>query len=412
MSEPEVRNAKLSEARQVLERFVVDNDDLRELESRIGRFNIFDALGITQVEIRHSNFLAFLLDPAESHGQGQLFLKALLMDLLRQAPPDFPISAIDLDGTDLRGVEVKREWRHIDLLITCKDPEFAVVVENKVGSQEHSDQLNRYRRVIADQFPNVPALYVFLTGEGDDASDESWLPCSYRDVYSIFKRTRDTYESGIGAEVRVFLDHYLNLLGTRFMNDAKIDELCQRIYKNHRNALKLIWDRVGTPGVGPISEVKDLLESDPRWEIIYPSGSYVDVLPKAWTAWTPKYWLCVHIRADESKLWYAPLIGQMEGVPADTRRELLKMLRDECPRAGFKKTQSGSTKDARWSRICAYETVLTWAPGEEPDAEFVRSKMKESLDLLFGRLESLLPVARRLISACRSANPSLPDGDL
>src|SRR5579871_2680815 len=76
------------EARAALERFIVENDDLNTLESSIGKFNIFDALGITRAEIRHSNFLAFILDPAESHGQGQLFLKALLMDLLKQAPPE------------------------------------------------------------------------------------------------------------------------------------------------------------------------------------------------------------------------------------------------------------------------------------------------------------------------------------
>src|SRR5262245_41185755 len=126
-------SAEGAEALVALERFVVDNDDLLALESHIGRFNIFDALGIARVEIRHSNFLAFILDPAESHGQGQLFLKAVLMDLLKAAPPELrPLSPIDLDGTDLRGVEVKREWEHIDLLITCKDPGFAVVIENKV----------------------------------------------------------------------------------------------------------------------------------------------------------------------------------------------------------------------------------------------------------------------------------------
>jgi hypothetical protein len=71
-----------------LERFVIENDELLELEERIGRFNIFDVLRIARAEIRHSNFLAWLLDPAESHGQGDLFLKAILMDLLRQAPAE------------------------------------------------------------------------------------------------------------------------------------------------------------------------------------------------------------------------------------------------------------------------------------------------------------------------------------
>jgi hypothetical protein len=125
-----------------LEQFVVHNDDLLALESLIGRFNVFDALARARTEIRHSTFLAFILDPGESHGQGQLFLRAVLMDLLKAAPPALrPLSPIDLDGTDLRGVEVRRERGHIDLLITCHEPPFVIVVENKLGSQEHSGQL-------------------------------------------------------------------------------------------------------------------------------------------------------------------------------------------------------------------------------------------------------------------------------
>src|SRR5437868_13272046 len=117
-AEKKTSNAQDAEDLTALERFVVDNDDLLTLESLIGRFNIFDALSISQAEIRHSNFLAFILDPAESHGQGQLFLKAVLMDLLKAAPADLrPLSPIELDGTDLRGVEVMREWEHIDVLI-------------------------------------------------------------------------------------------------------------------------------------------------------------------------------------------------------------------------------------------------------------------------------------------------------
>jgi hypothetical protein len=137
----------IERARMALEHFIVDNDDLLNLESRIGKFNIFDALSITHIEIRHSNFLAFILDPAESHGQGQLFLKALLMDLLKHAPAELrPLSPIDLDGIDLRGVEIRREWKNIDVIIVCKEPRFAVVVENKVNSREHSEQLIRYKK--------------------------------------------------------------------------------------------------------------------------------------------------------------------------------------------------------------------------------------------------------------------------
>src|SRR5438445_612442 len=136
--EQRIPDTQNSEDLNALEAFVVDNDDLLALESIIGRFNIFDALSIARAEIRHSNFLAFILDPAESHGQGQMFLKAVLMDLLRAAPAALrPFSPIDLDGVDLKGVNVRREWGHIDLLITCEEPPFAIVIENKVGSHEH-----------------------------------------------------------------------------------------------------------------------------------------------------------------------------------------------------------------------------------------------------------------------------------
>jgi len=41
-------DADVKQALAALERFVVENDDLLELEERIGRFNIFDALRIVE----------------------------------------------------------------------------------------------------------------------------------------------------------------------------------------------------------------------------------------------------------------------------------------------------------------------------------------------------------------------------
>jgi hypothetical protein len=118
-----------------LERFVVGNDELRELEARIGRFNAFEALKLARVEIRHSNFLAWILDPVESHGQGGIFLKALMMDLLAETPEALrPFSPIELDGAELSGVELRREFHGIDVLITGGSPSFVVAIENKIDS--------------------------------------------------------------------------------------------------------------------------------------------------------------------------------------------------------------------------------------------------------------------------------------
>ena len=84
---------------EALESLVLEGDDLASLEASIGRFNVFHALGVARAEIRHSAFLAWMLAPSESHGLGDLFLKPVLLDLLRAAPREArPVSPARLDG--------------------------------------------------------------------------------------------------------------------------------------------------------------------------------------------------------------------------------------------------------------------------------------------------------------------------
>src|SRR5262249_30884915 len=157
---------------------------------------------IARVEIRHSNFLAFILDPAESHGQGQLFLKAILMDLLKETAAELrPLSPIELDGTDLRGVRAERQWEHLDLLIECKDPRFLVVVENKMKSGDHTEQLNRSQETMRRLYPadgNRP-LFVYLPPDTDDSPDntEGWVAYRYEDIHGVLTRVRNAHEHAI-----------------------------------------------------------------------------------------------------------------------------------------------------------------------------------------------------------------------
>ena len=210
------------------------------------------------------------------------------MDLLKKAPADArPLSPIDLDGTDLRGVEVKREWKHTDLLIRCQEPPFVVVIENKIGSREGPGQLIRYEKVMREHHPDVRPLYVYLTVNADEPSEDAWVPYSYEAIHRVLKRVRETYRNAIGDDVLVFLDHYLDLIGTRFMDNEEIEQLCQRIYKNHRQALDLIWERVGSPESGVLAEVANVLEESPRWEVVARPSQCIDFVPKAWLDWLP-----------------------------------------------------------------------------------------------------------------------------
>ena len=67
--------------KKALEALVVENKELERLDTLLDQFNIFEAVGAVHVEVRHSDFLSFLLDPSQNHGLGDIFVKCLLQKL-------------------------------------------------------------------------------------------------------------------------------------------------------------------------------------------------------------------------------------------------------------------------------------------------------------------------------------------
>src|SRR3712207_2829548 len=126
MSEDDVPQAVSN--RKALEAFVVGNQNLERLEALLERFNIFEAIGVVRQELRHSDFLAFLLDPQGNHGLRDIFLKRLLQQVLATVQDDeVPLTPIELELWNLDRIEVRREWQHIDILLLDEDHELAVI---------------------------------------------------------------------------------------------------------------------------------------------------------------------------------------------------------------------------------------------------------------------------------------------
>ena len=384
---------------QAIEHFVVENDDLLALESLIGRFNVFDALGIARAEIRHSNFLAWLLDPAESHGTGDLFLSALLMDLLKSSPLESrPLSPVDLDGVALQGVQMRREWNHIDLLITCDRPRFVIAIENKIDASEGDGQLEKYKKVVAAEFPGATPLCVFLTPDGVEASDGDWVCYSYADLHRVFSRVRQAHRAAIGDDVLVFVDHYLNLVGTRLMDDKQIDELCQRVYKNHRQALDLIFERVGVGGSSFLPEVEQLLREDPKqWHIINRTGKRIDFVPQSWRSWLAPIglnddlcsWLTWRFVFGEN--WCVFWVELREMKDTELRRRLFDRLTRTPEEFGFKKKKNAT---ARFTRLNKVDVFKGFAGDEHPPHD-------QALAAVQKVLEGVLAATAKLPSAVK-----------
>ena len=270
---------------EALERFVLDNAELMRLEELADPFNIFEALGIVRQEIRHSNFLAWLMNPAQTHGLGDSFLKGFLFKTSVEARMlgIETISPVDVDVWDLTETEIRREWRNIDITLLDESRKFVCVIENKVFSSEHSNQLRRYREVVEAEFPDYTRHYVLLNVSGEEPSDSDYyVGVTYDEVCDVIERLLKMKASTIGDDVATMLSHYVTMVRRRVMPDREIQELCRRIYRKHQAALDLIFEH----RTGRQAEIADalleLIEADPEFTLDVSNKTFTRFVPVSW----------------------------------------------------------------------------------------------------------------------------------
>lgn len=193
---------------EALQNFLLDIGCLDELLPWTGKFNLFDVLKISRTEIRHSNMLGWILNPNENHGLGDLFLKGILQRLVEN----------DMDGRydvfnvllmDLYSFSVLREWKNIDILLSSSDEKTVIAIENKVGSREHSNQLNRYRDILEKEYEGYTRIYIFLTPDGESPSDvENWDVLTYSDVVETLESISSRIE--MLPDVDLMIKNYID----------------------------------------------------------------------------------------------------------------------------------------------------------------------------------------------------------
>ena len=221
--------------------------DLERLEDLLAEFNPFDVLKIERRETQHSALLAWLLNPRGSHGLQDYFLRRFLSEAAAKAQEDGigDVTALDVDGWDLGGIEVATERHNIDILLVDQDDEFVCIIENKIGAGEHSNQLARYLRIAEREYEGLLPFPIFLTPDGIDPNSESdaerYVPLGYERIAGLVDRTLRARGSSISTSVSGFLEQYARTLRRHVMTDAdNIDELALQIYNKHRAAIDLI----------------------------------------------------------------------------------------------------------------------------------------------------------------------------
>lgn len=302
------------EIEKALTDLVMNCPELPQLEALLSNFNIFRVLRAARHEIRHSNMLAWILSPDESHGLGDRFLRRWLMQVVHEAGRDGAMrlglpSPIEIDALQIKDVAVAREDSNIDLLLsirTANDSTWVICVENKVESRQHTQQLTRYREIVERRFRHAEhRIFLLLSKYPEEPNDPYFLRTSYELVASVLGGCLDARRDWIGAEPRMLLDQYLELLKEDFLSDNRAAELARQIYKSHRAAIDFILENRNDP-VQHATRLMDQIVRESAYDLgIVPDRTnkgYVRFVPKEWnvsqnqggTGWGPgsRYLVC------------------------------------------------------------------------------------------------------------------------
>jgi hypothetical protein len=270
---------------------IVNCPEFEQLEALLGGFNLFQVLKFEHGEIRHSNVLAWIMDPSESHGLDSTFLKKWLMRVIHEASGQTrpPVTAVDIDAWQLLDVEVRREWQNIDLLLIlnfANQKRWIICIENKVNSSQSNGQLKKYRARVENEFPDAQhRIYLFLTKNNEEPDDHAYVPASYTQVHKVLKECLSAKSHVIGAEPKVLLENYVRLLEEKFMDESEIARTARKIYQQHRRALDIIFEQRPDNLKQVSDQVGRLLqERAGSLDFIVDSSSkaYIRMIPRSW----------------------------------------------------------------------------------------------------------------------------------
>ena len=266
-----------------IEALLLDEDGIGQIEARLGGFNIFEAIRHTRAEERHSDFLAFLLNPSETHGLGAEFLTQFLIAAVKAISPEsrpLPIGEIVL--ADFDGCLVLRERHNIDVLCIDEARQFLLAIENKVDSGEHSNQLVRYRSDLEKRYRKFRRVLVYLTPDNSDPSDENWLRIGYGDILSITESLATKHGVRLGKAVTLTLDHYALMLRRHIVKDDELVRLARRVYQKHKVALDYVFEHRPDEQLELSDLAEEMVSSDDRIELIHKTKTSIRFVPKKW----------------------------------------------------------------------------------------------------------------------------------
>ena len=182
--------------------------------------DIWKLVGLGRDELRNCSILSWLLNCHGSHGQGTVFLQALLL-CASSGQKHFDLELVHDYRVTVEEIHEEYEPNNakqrsrVDIVL--EGPTFLLLIEVKVTSGETDNQLERYLRIGRTRAGVRPWCLVYLTLDGrppKDATLKDELICvRWRDLgYAFLRHTNSMPVASHGTvAIRQFCQHIINL---------------------------------------------------------------------------------------------------------------------------------------------------------------------------------------------------------
>lgn len=286
---------------------IVHDPEVQKLSVMLGQFNPFDVLKIEKFEIRYTNTLAWLLDPAGNHGLGDSFLRSFIAGLGSQE------LAKRFECASDQSVKVTREARLgsklLDILID--GDKWLLAIEAKLSAREGHNQLKVYRELLEGKHKDKEfvMVYVFLTIDGDLPGDDVWLDASWKDnVIPQLEHSLDIHKE-LSPYSRSFIESYLQtlrrhakgesdseILAAKIVKKSGYSELLagikkqrgrwgddsMRLIKRYSKTIERLQAQIRNPLRARANEIEDMLKSEMFTILEGSNPSYIQFVPAEW----------------------------------------------------------------------------------------------------------------------------------
>lgn len=273
----------------LLKELILD-DDFFKLQSLTNKeVNLMDILRVSHKELQHSNFLAWMFSPNESHNLGDYVFKEFLKIYFKENQYENlggsnGLSVFDFVQLHFDDLEIKREYKNIDLVFLSKQNKFCMIIENKIYSGEGGTQLQKYKRIVEDEYADYKhKLYIYLSLEDQNLSDfgtENYVQITYNHIVKLLTQILNPDQVHLADQTRFVFEQYLKTLKSMLNQNDEIEILSKKLYAKYKPAFDLVFKYCAVDNFFEINNIlKELVENEPSIRPFNSNKTYVRFQP-------------------------------------------------------------------------------------------------------------------------------------